>query len=57
VLPREKAVDSFAVDAQHTADAHCIEPAVVNQAPNRLRVDAELLRDVANADEIRLSFH
>ena len=56
-LTREEAVDRLAVHAQHAPDTHGIETTVVNQAPNRLRVDAELLRDVANADEIRLSFH
>jgi len=51
-LSREKAVNGFAVHTQHTPHADGIEPPVVNQAPDRLRVDAELIRDVAHADEI-----
>src|SRR5881392_914906 len=35
-LPRQEAVHGFLVDTQHAADAHGIEPAVVDQAPNRL---------------------
>jgi hypothetical protein len=54
-LAREKAVDGFAVNAQHAADAHGVEPPVVNQAPNRLGMHSELIRDFTNADEpIRL---
>jgi hypothetical protein len=40
------------VNTQHTPHAHGVEPAVVNQAPNRFRMDAELVGDVANADEV-----
>jgi hypothetical protein len=29
-LPREKAVDRFAMDAQDAADAHCIESPVMD---------------------------
>jgi hypothetical protein len=50
-LSRKKAVDRLAVNAEDTADAHRIEPPVVNQPPDRLRVDAELIRYVANAYE------
>jgi hypothetical protein len=53
-LAREKAVDRFAMNTQHAADAHGVEPSVVNQAPNRLRMDAELIGDLTNADELRL---
>jgi hypothetical protein len=51
-LTREEAVDCFAVHTQNAADADGIEPAVVDEAPNRLRMDAELIGDVANADEV-----
>ena len=50
-LPREKAVDSFTMDAQHAADADGIEPPVVDQAANRFGMDAELVGDVAHADQ------
>jgi hypothetical protein len=54
-LAREEVVDGFAMNAQHTPDAHRVEPPVVNQAPDRLGVHAELIRDFTNADEsIRL---
>jgi hypothetical protein len=51
-LAREKAVDRFTVNAQHASHAHGVEPAVVNQAPNGFRMDAELVGDVANTDEV-----
>jgi hypothetical protein len=44
------------VHAQDAADANGVEAAVVNEASNRLWMNAELVRDVADADEIRLSF-
>jgi hypothetical protein len=50
-LPREKAVDRVAVNAQDAPHANGVEPAVVNQATYRLRMHAELVGDVANADE------
>lgn len=50
-LAREKAVDRFAVNAQDASHTHGVEPAVVNQAPNRFGMDAELVGDIANADE------
>jgi phage gp46-like protein len=50
-LPREKAVDRVPMNAQHAADADRIEPAVVDQAPDRLGVHAELFRHLANTDE------
>jgi hypothetical protein len=39
------------VDAQHPADTHRVEPAVMDEAPDRLRMHAELIRNLANADE------
>ena len=50
-LEREKAIDGVAMDAQDTAYTHCVEAAVVDQPADRLRMDAELVGDVANADE------
>jgi hypothetical protein len=50
-LPREKAVDRLAVDAQHAPDANGVEPAVVDQASNRFGMNAELVGDLANTDE------
>ena len=54
-LAREKAVDRLAVHAQHPTDAHGIETSVVNQATNCLGVNSELIGDVPNAHELRLS--
>src|SRR3954447_20910631 len=54
-LPRQKGVDRSAMDSQHTSNSHCIETAVVDQSPNRLGMDAQLIRHVTDADEIRLS--
>jgi hypothetical protein len=51
-LAREELVDRFSVDAQHATDANRVEPTVVNQAPDRLGVDAKLVRDFTNADEV-----
>ena len=54
-LAREEAVDGMLVDAQHATDPHRIETTVVDEAADRLRVDAELTRDLPNAVEpIRL---
>ena len=50
-LPGQKLVDGFAVNAEHPADAHGVEPPVMDQAPNRLRMNAELIGDITNADE------
>ena len=45
------------MDAQHPADANGVESPVVNQTPNRLWMDAELVRDIAHADQaVRISF-
>ena len=53
-LTREKLVDRFAMNTQHAADAHGVEPPVVNQTPDRLGMDAKLVCDLAHADELRL---
>jgi hypothetical protein len=50
-LAREEEVDRLAVHTQHPTDPHRIEPAVVNQAPDRLGMHAELVGNVTNADE------
>jgi hypothetical protein len=50
-LSREKAVDRLAVNAQDAPDANGVEPAVVDQASNRFGMNAELVGDLANADE------
>ena len=44
----------MAMNTQHAADAHGVEPSVVNQTPDRLRMNAELVGDLTNADELRL---
>jgi hypothetical protein len=54
-LAREKAIDGLAMNAQNAADAHGVETPVVNQAPDRLRVDTQLVRDLTHADETRIS--
>jgi hypothetical protein len=50
-LPREEAVDRLSMDSEDAADANSIQSPVVDQPPDRLRVDAELIRNLANADE------
>jgi hypothetical protein len=50
-LYREETVDGFAVHAEDAADAHRIEPPIVDQPPDRLGMHAELVRYLANADE------
>ena len=50
-LARKETVDRLAVDTQHTADTHGVEPPVVDQTPNRLGMNAELVGDIANADQ------
>ena len=54
-LAREKAVDAFAMNAEDATDTHRIEPAIVDQPPDRLWMHAELIRNLANADEPALS--
>jgi hypothetical protein len=50
-LARKKAVDRFTMNAQDAPDAHGVEPTVVNQPSNRFGVDAQLVGDLAHADE------
>jgi hypothetical protein len=50
-LAREKAVDRLTVDAEHASNPHRIEPAVVDQAPNGLGVDSELVRNLADTHQ------
>jgi len=50
-LQREKLVNRLAMNTQYAANADGVEPAVVDQAANRLGMDAELVRDLANADK------
>jgi hypothetical protein len=54
-LPREKAVDGLAVYAQHPPDAYRVQPAVVNETTDGLWMNTELVRHIADADEVRLS--
>jgi hypothetical protein len=50
-LACEKTVDRFAVHAQDAPDSDGVEPAIVDQATNRFGMDAELVGDIANADQ------
>jgi len=50
-LPREKEVDRFPMNAENAPDADGIQSPVVDQPPDRFRVHAELIRNLANADE------
>jgi hypothetical protein len=50
-LSREKTLHGVAMHTQDAPDANSVEPAVVNQTPDRLGMDPELICDVANADE------
>jgi hypothetical protein len=50
-LAREEAVDGFSMNAEDAADTDRIQPPVVDQPPNRLRMHPELIRDLANADQ------
>jgi hypothetical protein len=54
-LPGEKAIDRAPMNAEDAADTHGVEPAVVDQAPDRLGVHAELIRHLANADKPGIS--
>jgi len=53
-LPREVTVDRFSMNSEHTADPHRIQSPAVNQPPDRFRMHAELIRNLANADEPRV---
>jgi len=50
-LPRKKAVDGVAMNTQDAPNANGVEPPVMNQSSNRLRMNAELVCDITNADE------
>jgi hypothetical protein len=50
-LPCQEVIDRFAVDTQHATDSDGVEASVVNQAPNRFGVDAELIGDVPNTHQ------
>jgi hypothetical protein len=50
-LAGEKTVYRMLVDAKHTTDAHGIEPALVDQAPNGLRMDTKPACDLTDAVE------
>jgi len=39
------------VDAKHAPYTHRVQAPVVNQAPDRLRMDAELIGYIPHADE------
>ena len=54
-LKREKAIDGLAMHAQDAADTDRVEPTVVDQPSDRLRMHSELIRYLANADEPGLS--
>jgi len=53
-LAREEAIYRFPMDPEHSPDANRVEPAVVNQPPDRLRMHAELIRDLTDADQAAL---
>jgi hypothetical protein len=48
-LAYEKLIDRLAVHAQDASDPHRIETSVVYQPPHCLRVDAKLVRNLADA--------
>lgn len=50
-LARKEPVDGVAMNAKHSADAHGVQAAVVDQSPNRLGMHAELCRNLADADQ------
>jgi len=54
-LAREEAVDRLAVDAENTTYPDSVKTAVVDQPPDRLGVNAELARHLANAHKTRIS--
>ena len=54
-LPCEKAVDGLTVHTQDPPDAYGVEPAVVDETTDGLWVNTELVRHIADADEVRLS--
>jgi len=50
-LACEKAVDRLAVHTQHAPNPDGVEPSVMDQAPDRFGMDAELVGDVAHAHQ------
>jgi hypothetical protein len=50
-LARKKAVDRFTMHTQHATDSDGIQASVVDEAPNRFGVNAELVGDVPNAHQ------
>ena len=50
-LMREEAIESLTMNTKHASDTNGVEPAVVDQSPNRLGMNAELGRDLADADQ------
>jgi hypothetical protein len=48
-LACEEGVDGLAMDTQHASDANCIETTVVDEPSHCLRMDAELVRNFADA--------
>src|SRR5215218_1056020 len=50
-LMREKVLDGSSVDPQHTTDANSVESTVVNQSPDRLGMNTQLVRYFADADK------
>ena len=56
-LAREEAVDGLTVNAKHASNPYRVEPAVVDQASDRLRMDAELVRNLPNTDQPWFSIH
>lgn len=55
-LARDEAGERLRIDPEHVADAHGVEPAVVDQPPDRLRMDAERVGDLAHAVQILAHF-
>jgi hypothetical protein len=54
-LARKKAIDGLTMHAQDASYAHRVEASVVDQAPDRLRVDTQLVRDLTHAHQTRIS--
>jgi hypothetical protein len=50
-LERKEAVDGLTMDAEHASNPDGVEPAVVDQPADGLGMHAELVRDLADADE------
>jgi hypothetical protein len=50
-LARKEAIYGFPMDPEDPPDANGVEPAVVNQPPDRLGMNAELVRDFTDTDQ------